>query len=174
MNTQALYGTAGILNLWKPKVDHNFQFTLSHIWVHAGPEYSQSNCIEAGWQDFETGNWLLLWGENSEMMGYWPKELFNHLRNKAEGIHWGGETYGPRPYPEMGSGHFPEEGYGKACCISKIRITDEHRVMRDVDISETRSHSDLQCYKIIVTRSVKQGIEIYFGGPGGNCQSTLA
>ncbi|XP_042492563.1 uncharacterized protein LOC122072086 [Macadamia integrifolia] len=232
---QSLYGTAAFLNVWKPKVQHDIQFTLSQIWVTAGP-YPDENYIEAGWhvypklngdyeprifilwtvdgyrshcynfqcqgfvqvsrkispgiriapvttyggtqygislsivKDMRSGNWLLLWGEDqSELIGYWPKQLFNHLADKAEDIQWGGETYGPLPFPEMGSGHFPEEGAGKACFINNIRVYNNPGTKRDLDPSETHTKTTApDCYRSIVGRS-EEGTYIYFGGPGGNC-----
>ncbi|XP_042506748.1 uncharacterized protein LOC122083120 isoform X3 [Macadamia integrifolia] len=185
---QSIYGTAAGLNVWKPKVQNHSQLSISQIWVTAGPD-NELNTIEAGWMvypnlngddeprlfvywtDMKTGNWLLLWGEDqSKLIGYWPKELFNYLEDKAEVVMWGGETYGTNSYPEMGSGHFPEEGAGRACFISKIRVFDYNRIQRNVDPAETLTHYDVpHCYRSIVDRSIDHQTYMYFGGPGGNC-----
>ncbi|XP_043719462.1 uncharacterized protein LOC122667276 [Telopea speciosissima] len=233
--TQASYGTSALVNIWKPKVQHNVQFTLAQIWVTAGPP-GESNYVEVGWhvypylnddyesrlfvlwtaddyknycynfqcqgyvqvsknlspgmafedvsvyggaqyanylsivKDMESGNWLLLWGLANELIGYWPKDLFNHLAEKADDLQWGGETYGPIPVPEMGSAHFPEEGYGKACFMAHIRIVDQFKALRGIDPTETHSKNDVPaCYKSIVSLTPELGANLFFGGPGGNC-----
>lgn len=42
------YGTAIMMNTWKPKVQSDVQFSVSQIWVVAGPN-AELNTIEAGW-----------------------------------------------------------------------------------------------------------------------------
>ncbi|XP_042506749.1 uncharacterized protein LOC122083120 isoform X4 [Macadamia integrifolia] len=143
-------------------------FAIHPISTYNGTQYAIYLSIV---KDMKTGNWLLLWGEDqSKLIGYWPKELFNYLEDKAEVVMWGGETYGTNSYPEMGSGHFPEEGAGRACFISKIRVFDYNRIQRNVDPAETLTHYDVpHCYRSIVDRSIDHQTYMYFGGPGGNC-----
>ncbi|XP_023640366.1 uncharacterized protein LOC111831084 [Capsella rubella] len=58
-------------------------------------------------QDGFTGNWALKILD--EIIGYWPKELFTHLRKGASLVRYGGNTFtSPNGIsPPMGNGHFP-------------------------------------------------------------------
>lgn len=58
------------------------------------------------------------------IVGYWPGELFTNLEY-AENVHWGGEivdshSFGRDTKTEMGSGHFPAEGFRKVNIIFGI------------------------------------------------------
>ncbi|KAJ4972089.1 hypothetical protein NE237_005188 [Protea cynaroides] len=121
-------------------------------------------------KDVKTGHWFLKWGQ--ELVGYWPKELFKYLADRATSVEWGGEVAGSKRLPEMGSGHFPNEGFGKASFISQIRVMNQphQENLRDVDPTEITTGDDMpDCYKSSVGRSAQQGTYILFGGPGGNC-----
>lgn len=55
-------------------------------------------------------------------IGYWPSGLFEFIRYKGDFAFWGGQVEGPTASsnsPQMGSGHFASEGYGKAAFIKK-------------------------------------------------------
>ncbi|KAK3200025.1 hypothetical protein Dsin_023440, partial [Dipteronia sinensis] len=55
--------------------------------------------------DQETGNWWLL--VDFYKIGYWPKELFTHLKGGADYIQYGGWTYNSpdnKLSPPMGIG----------------------------------------------------------------------
>ncbi|KAJ4976450.1 hypothetical protein NE237_001556 [Protea cynaroides] len=119
-----------------------------------------------------TGDWWLSVGRdqgNQVKVGYWPRRLFHHLSTQATAVKWGGEVYGQSPLPEMGSGHFPQEGFGKASYFSKIQVKKElgQENLEDVQPADMTSHyNDVpNCYKSSVGRSEEQGTYILFGGP---------
>ncbi|MBH0219748.1 DUF239 domain-containing protein, partial [Listeria monocytogenes] len=70
--------------------------------------------------------WLQVGGT---VVGYWPTNLFSHLNTSSNLLTWGGEvvnlkTNGQHTTTEMGSGHFPSEGFGKASFFNGIQIVD--------------------------------------------------
>ena len=70
------------------------------------------------------------------MLGYWPGFLFSYLTDSATMIEWGGEIVNSESdeqhtTTEMGSGHFPEEGFGKAGYFRNIQIVDGSNSLRD-------------------------------------------
>ncbi|KAJ8449245.1 hypothetical protein Cgig2_002377 [Carnegiea gigantea] len=118
------YGVTARINIWSPEVKDDHQFTSASVFV-ASDDGSVSNAIAAGWSDETTQNWwLTLLGQ---VVGYWPKELFSTLTQGATRAGWGGEVNSPVDLgtPAMGSGHFPIEGFGKACFIRQMRIADD-------------------------------------------------
>ncbi|XP_068655751.1 uncharacterized protein [Aristolochia californica] len=119
-----------------------------------------------------TKDWWLAYGD--ETVGYWPHTLFNSLSTKADRVHWGGEVFTPddgvgQDMPQMCSGHFPEEGYKKACLMRKMQIVKEGNLL--VDAPETTAFADEpSCYNAIDKGRVDGwGRTFYFGGPGGKC-----
>ncbi|RWR94031.1 NEP-interacting protein 1 [Cinnamomum micranthum f. kanehirae] len=74
------------------------------------------------WNSAAPGNWWL--SINNEPVGYWPGSLFKSMNGKAQYIQWGGQVYRPTPgetysSTQMGSGHWPKEGFGKAAFFDK-------------------------------------------------------
>ncbi|KAJ0254847.1 hypothetical protein HA466_0096940 [Hirschfeldia incana] len=139
-------GTKTQINVWKPRIEAG-ETSISQIWIIGGKFGPGLNTIEAGshvnptlygddnprlfiyWTDPKTGNWWLQLNEK-ELIGYWPKELFTSLADEgASTIEWGGEVVntkkdGQHTTTEMGSGHFPSEGFGKASSFDVIKIID--------------------------------------------------
>ncbi|KAG6587462.1 hypothetical protein SDJN03_16027, partial [Cucurbita argyrosperma subsp. sororia] len=79
-------------------------------------------------QDPRHGNWWLEFGQGV-LVGYWPAYLFSHLGSHASMIQFGGEVVNTRSTgfhtsTQMGSGHFAEEGYGKASYFRNLQIID--------------------------------------------------
>ncbi|KAI3683063.1 hypothetical protein L1987_83562 [Smallanthus sonchifolius] len=125
------YGAKATKNVWNPKVQERDEFSLAQLWLLAG-SYSDMNTIEAGWQtlcvfvtsnqDPKEGDWWM----HGEVLGYWPASVFTHLSESASMVYWGGEiinnnTHGHHTSTQMGSGHFPEEGFRKASYIKNIQ-----------------------------------------------------
>ncbi|KAH9713135.1 NEP-interacting protein 1 [Citrus sinensis] len=119
-------------------------------------------------KDKSSGNWWLLMQD--QFIGYWPGSIFTSLADCSTEINWGGEITnsefaGHHTSTQMGSGHFPEESFGKACFFRKIGYVDESGNMRDP--------KDLQvyvtkppCYDLRFAKYEGDGISFYFGGPG--------
>lgn len=111
---------------------------------------------------------------NDQLVGYWPSSLFTYLANSATELTWGGEIYnskigGVHTKTQMGSGHFPGEGYGKASYFRNIQYVDSNGIFRDVDAGElTPDATKPSCYNINLQSDTSGGIgtNFYFGGPG--------
>ncbi|XP_043694254.1 uncharacterized protein LOC122644961 [Telopea speciosissima] len=107
------YGQTGCYNLACPgfvlvSQEIGLGMVLDPVSVYNG---SQTEIILALYQDMKTGNWWLALGSTDKMIGYWPHNLFKFLNINAAKVAWGGEVFGDAPHPEMGSAHFPEEGF---------------------------------------------------------------
>ncbi|XP_077224198.1 protein neprosin-like [Tasmannia lanceolata] len=120
-----------------------------------------------------TKSWWLLWGVDATPVGYWPKVIFtSSFQNYANKITWGGTVYtdGIDNSPEMGSGHFSDEGFERSCYVGRIKVINEGSY-GNVDPNSLLTYiGKSQCYN--VKRYVNVGYGGYaftFGGPGGNC-----
>jgi hypothetical protein len=112
----------------------------------------------------------LAYGEDKAVIGYWPSSLFTRLKDKGDFSFWGGNVYGPTASldsPQMGSGHFPSEGYGKAAFMRNIQIVDGNNKLvtpnKNKDLIGT---SDIRKYSVYGYKVDNHGMHIYYGGPG--------
>ncbi|CAL5380747.1 unnamed protein product [Camellia sinensis] len=127
------------------------------------------NCIFCH-EDTTRGAWWLQFG--NEVVGYWPTSLFSYLADSASQIQWGGEVMnlasdGQHTTTQMGSGHFPEEGFGKASYIKNIQIVDgSSNLSAPIGVSTRAEQSN--CYNVQTGKSSDWGNYIYYGGPGRN------
>ncbi len=130
------------------------------------------------WQkDGTTGHWWLKYGDT--WVGYYPRSLFdsNGLRDLAAKVDFGGEIIDQQPggrhtKTDMGSGHFPNDGFGYAAYQRQIRYITTSNVW-GTHPSLTDSRTDSDCYDISVLNSTGSWERyFYFGGPGYNnhCQ----
>ncbi|KAL6493906.1 hypothetical protein OROGR_031815 [Orobanche gracilis] len=123
------------------------------------------------WKDPGEGNWWMQFGHDN-VLGYWPAFLFPYLSDSASVIEWGGEVVnsesdGEHTTTQMGSGHFAEEGFGKASYIRNIQIVDSSnnfREPKDIGIFTEKSG----CYNVRLGKNDKWGHYFYYGGPGRN------
>ncbi|XP_073115992.1 protein neprosin [Elaeis guineensis] len=142
--------------------------SLSSISSYGGPQYDITLLV---WKDPQTGNWWLQFGDQSPL-GYWPSSLFDYLSDSANLVEWGGEVYNPRPNGKhtatvMGSGHFAEEGYGKASCIKNIQIVDQsNNLQTPQGIMTAAEHPN--CYDVSQPSNGDLGTHFFYGGPGQN------
>uniref|UniRef100_A0A0E0K6A8 Neprosin PEP catalytic domain-containing protein n=1 Tax=Oryza punctata TaxID=4537 RepID=A0A0E0K6A8_ORYPU len=82
--------------------------------------------------DPKTKNWWLAYGSNNTLIGYWPSSQFSFIKDNGDFALWGGYVRGPTASsnrPEMGSGHFPSEGFQKAAFIRNIQIIKDESNM---------------------------------------------
>lgn len=127
------------------------------------------------WKDPKEGNWWMQFG-NDYVLGYWPAFLFSYLSDSASMVEWGGEVVnsesdGQHTTTQMGSGHFPNEGFSKASYVRNIQIVDESNNLRaPKDVGTFTEQSS--CYDIQLGRNGEWGDYFYYGGPGRNpnCQ----
>ncbi|KAL6856153.1 hypothetical protein ACP4OV_018955 [Aristida adscensionis] len=123
------------------------------------------------WKDPKEGNWWLQFG-NNYVLGYWPSFLFSYLADSASMIEWGGEVVNSEPdgshtTTQMGSGHFPEEGFGKASYFRNIQVVDSTnnlKAPRGVGSFTEQSN----CYDVQNGNNGEWGTYFYYGGPGKN------
>ena len=109
--------------------------------------------------EMETGGWKL--------RKYWPSSLFSLLSSSASTVQWGGEVKnlkkdGQQTTTQMGSGHFPEEGPGKASFFDTLNVIDSKTILRRPWNSRTMV-TNPNCYNIINSRDY-----FYYGEPGRN------
>uniref|UniRef100_A0A0E0A846 Neprosin PEP catalytic domain-containing protein n=1 Tax=Oryza glumipatula TaxID=40148 RepID=A0A0E0A846_9ORYZ len=112
------------------------------------------------------GNWWLQVQGNN--VGYWPSSIFTLLQTGvADSVEWGGEVDSPQITTPMGSGHFPEEGFGKATYSRAIQVVDSSNNLKPPNgvglIAPLPS-----CYNVMTGSSstTSWGTYIYYGGPG--------
>ncbi|CAL4990958.1 unnamed protein product [Urochloa decumbens] len=172
--TRDAYHQTGCYNLNCPGfIQTNNQIaigsSISPVSLFGGPQHDIDILI---WKDPKGGNWWLQVG--SDVLGYWPSSIFSYLSDSASTIQWGGEVYSPdagQTSTQMGSGHFPEEGFSKASYIKNIQVVDSSNSLKLPNgvglIAERPS-----CYSVQNGSSSDWGTYIFYGGPGRspNCQ----
>ncbi|XP_047055953.1 uncharacterized protein LOC124662113 [Lolium rigidum] len=135
--------------------------------VYNGPQYVITIFI---FKDPKTKNWWLAYGENNTPIGYWPNSLFSTFGDKGKFSFWGGQAYGSTASsdsPQIGSGHFASEGYGKASFMRNIQIVDQNNNL--VTPNENKGFSvttDKRKYTVDGYKINKSGMHMYYGGPG--------
>ncbi|MFS7916229.1 putative neprosin [Helianthus anomalus] len=123
------------------------------------------------WKDQKEGNWWMQFG-NGYVLGYWPSFLFSYLADSASMIEWGGEVVNSEPdghhtTTQMGSGRFPEEGFGKASYFRNIQVVDkENNLKSPKDLGTFTEQSN--CYDVQTGSNSDWGHYFYYGGPGKN------
>ncbi|CAL5327845.1 unnamed protein product [Camellia sinensis] len=78
-------------------------------------------------QDNNSGNWWLQLQD--VVLGYWSSSIFTGLADSSMIVSWGGEiiNIGSAQHhttTQMGSGHFPLEGYGKSSFFYNLEVID--------------------------------------------------
>uniref|UniRef100_A0A0E0CSJ5 Neprosin PEP catalytic domain-containing protein n=1 Tax=Oryza meridionalis TaxID=40149 RepID=A0A0E0CSJ5_9ORYZ len=138
------------------------------ISIYNGPQYVINVLI---FKDPKTKNWWLAYGENNTLIGYWPSSQFSFMKDKGDFAFFGGYVQGPTAAsypPQMGSGHFASEGFGKAAFIRNIQvIKDENNKLVSPDIRNAHPGSnDLSLYDYGGYGVNDNGMHVYYGGPG--------
>ncbi|KAH7297157.1 hypothetical protein KP509_26G056300 [Ceratopteris richardii] len=123
------------------------------------------------WKDPKQGNWWMQFG-NKYILGYWPAEIFTSLSTSAGMVEWGGEVVNSGPggvhtSTQMGSGHFPEEGFGKASYFAHLLIVDGNNNLVSPGVVTTFAEQP-SCYDVESSYSSDWGSYFYYGGPGRN------
>ncbi|KAL4563657.1 hypothetical protein LXL04_027702 [Taraxacum kok-saghyz] len=146
--------------------------SISPISKYHGSQYDISILV---WKDPEQGNWWMQFG-NGKVLGYWPGSLFSYLSGSATMVQWGGEVVnsasdGQHTTTQMGSGHFPEEGFGKSSYFRNVQLVDGSNSLRVPKNIETFTEEP-NCYDVQTGKNDAWGSYIFYGGPGRNpnCQ----
>ncbi|XP_062178268.1 protein neprosin [Alnus glutinosa] len=145
---------------------------ISPVSSYSGSQYDITVLI---WKDPKLGNWWMRFGDNV-LVGYWPAEIFTHLTDHATMVEWGGEVVNTRANGEhtstqMGSGHFSDEGFGKASYFRNLEIVDADNSLSSVQEISTLAENT-RCYNIRSSNNNQWGTHFYYGGPGNNPQCT--
>lgn len=142
--------------------------SISPISAYRASQYDISLLV---WKDPKEGNWWMQFG-NDNVLGYWPGFLFSYLADSATMIEWGGEVVnsasdGQHTTTQMGSGHFPGEGFGKSSYFRNIEIVDGSNSLRAPKDIGTFTEQP-SCYDVQVGKTGDWGDYFYYGGPGRN------
>ena len=129
------------------------------------------------YKDGTSGSWWLRYGDT--WVGYWPRSRFdsNGLRDQGATIDFGGEivntqTDSRHTRTDMGSGHWPYEGFGYAAYQRNLKYVDLSNYYRAAT-GLSASRTDNMCYDIELHETTGSwGVYFYFGGSGYNsyCQ----
>ncbi|CAL4990965.1 unnamed protein product [Urochloa decumbens] len=140
--------------------------TLAPQSVYGGSQYEICFLV---WKDPKSGNWWMQLGGTN--VGYWPSCIFTHLQKSASNVQCGGEVASSengQTSTQMGSGHFPVEGFGKASYIRNIKYIDSSNYLRSAKGLDLVTPAP-NCYNAKSgTSSNDWGTYFFYGGPGRN------
>ncbi|XP_022737213.1 uncharacterized protein LOC111290082 [Durio zibethinus] len=115
---------------------------------------------------FKDGEWWFTFF--NKVVGYWPEKVFTYMYGGANFVFWGGQVYSPsnEPSPEMGSGHFPQDGHDrKSGYFKQLQLWDNvNFVYPDGNFVKVNSDKP-QCYNAQTTPD-GDAIDLFYGGPG--------
>ncbi|KAH7352673.1 hypothetical protein KP509_19G057700 [Ceratopteris richardii] len=126
------------------------------------------------WKDPQKGDWWMEFGDRI-LVGYWPANIFTHLRDKANVIEWGGEvaqsftptTARRHTGTHMGSGRFAQDGFGRASYFRNVEVVNTRNQLETISsLSTSADHPS--CYNIRSFYNSNWGNFFYYGGPGRN------
>ncbi|KAI4385340.1 hypothetical protein MLD38_003380 [Melastoma candidum] len=140
--------------------------SISPVSAYRNPQYDISILV---WKDPSQGHWWMQFGDGY-VMGYWPSFLFTYLGESASMIEWGGEIVnsgarGQHTSTQMGSGHFPEEGFGKSSYFRNIQVVDRSNELKSPGKLGTFTERP-GCYGVQTGTNADWGHYFYYGGPG--------
>lgn len=125
------------------------------------------------WKDPRRGHWWLQLGDGAgPLVGYWPSSLFTHLGGHANMVQFGGEVVNTRPKgahtpTQMGSGHFPREGFNRAAYFRNLQVVDwDNNLIPAAGLRLVADHP--ACYGVQGGYNRAWGNYFYYGGPGRN------
>jgi len=122
-------------------------------------------------KDHASGNWWLQF--NDEIVGYWPRSLFNSLKNAADAIDWGGEIIWDGSthtgvFTDMGSGEPAALGYERAAYQRNLQYVGIDNALHDVTDLQVATEAP-SCYTSVAGHNKPWGSFFYFGGTGSQC-----
>ncbi|XP_010507711.1 PREDICTED: uncharacterized protein LOC104784377 [Camelina sativa] len=176
--TSDVYITTGGYNLRKPGfIQTSSEIVLggaiSPVSSVGGRQFEMTILV---WKDPRSGNWWLRVG--TDLVGYWPRELFTTLGDHARKIDWGGEiidseSFGRHTKTQMDSGRFPQEGFGNASYFRNIQVVDHTCSFQTTP--ELFTQADTPYYDVKKLHRDELGTHFFYGGPGfGHMHSGVA
>jgi hypothetical protein len=162
------YNATGCYNLSCPA------FVQVDSSVHLGGTFSNYSKPRRDQYEFQLrwwltgGNWWLYIGDVA--VGYYPTSLYGGgpLATQASSIDYGGETVGTTSWPKMGSGKYPNKGFGLAAYQRFIQYFTGGGSSSFATL--TKSEPSPSCYKINVSNNTSDPnyrTYFFYGGPGG-------
>ncbi|KAK6918250.1 Neprosin [Dillenia turbinata] len=103
--------------------------------------------------------------------GYYPVSLFTSLSDSASRVKWGGEIKNfevdaHHASTQMGSGHFPSEGYTRSSYFRHVSVVDKSNRLVDARLT-SKSVTNPSCYDLLYgPPNATYGTYFYYGGPG--------
>ncbi|CAA6655359.1 unnamed protein product [Spirodela intermedia] len=122
---------------------------ISPVSSYSGDQFDITILI---WKDPKLGNWWLGFGITRWWVGRRGGE---HAAQRC--------AHGD----EDGSGHFAEDGFGRASYFRNLEVVDGDNSLTAADSIATLAE-DTHCYNIRSSTSSEWGVHFYFGGPGNN------
>ncbi|XP_020884767.1 uncharacterized protein LOC9317944 [Arabidopsis lyrata subsp. lyrata] len=169
--TSDAYRTTGGYNLRKPGfIQTSSEIVLggsiSPVSSFGGSQFEITILV---WKDSKSGNWWLSLGPDNVLVGYWPREIFSSLADHGTKLDWGGEiidshSFGRHTKTQMGSGRFPEEGFGNASYVRNLEMVDDTNTLQPIEVK--RYYSDGPYYSTKKLHTDEWGTHFFFGGPG--------
>ncbi|KAJ4956647.1 hypothetical protein NE237_013430 [Protea cynaroides] len=121
-------------------------------------------------------HWWLVSGQPStyEVIGYWPIELFNGIKDFAPVVGWRGEVYAPQGElsPKMGTGQFPQKNgikqFKSVASFSTVRVYNETSAVDPYDSSLEKVANETIYYDVIDYPYINDELKhtFFYGGPG--------
>jgi hypothetical protein len=145
---------------------HGIQYAITLRWQRC----PASTC--GSWE----GWWLKYGvGSRSEWVGFYPRSRFDSARlaDQAERISFGGEVARPNSprhtTTDMGSGKFPDEGFGGAAYQRNMRMIAPGNTWQDLPTDPLFDIVNPRCYDHgTLAQAANWGEYFFFGGPGRN------
>jgi Neprosin len=171
------YGPGGCYNLTCNafvQVNNSIYIGGGFTNISAHPHPSTAWEFTIRWQrQRETGDWWLKYGDT--WVGYYPSRLFddNGLKPRGNLAQFFGEIVDDQPdgrhtRTDMGSGHFPGDGFAYAAYQRAIRTITTGNVW-NIRPALSAGRTDANCYDIDVRESSGSWERYqYLGGPGYN------
>jgi hypothetical protein len=142
-----------------------FGGTLSPVSIYNGQQYE----LQVAFYLYQGNWWLYLQGTDAaHAVGYYPTSIDRGgaMASQAAEIDYGGETVGTTNWPPMGSGHFANEGFGKACFQRDIYYFPPSGGATYANLNP--SQPSPACYTLVKQNyAAPWNDTIFFGGPGG-------
>ncbi|XP_076938103.1 protein neprosin-like [Bidens hawaiensis] len=140
---------------------------IDPISTYGGQQYDVAFMI---WKEVKSKDWWLRVG--NEVIEYWRGTLFTDLQDHATAVEYGGEVSSEsfdsqHTTTGMGSGHFQNEGFGKAAFARNLEVVDSDNTLREVSNLNTFAENP-NCYGVQSGYNDVWHNYIYFGGPGYN------
>lgn len=172
------YGSGGCYNLdCGAFVQTNSSVYIGGKWSTYSTLGGEQRAVTLAWyKDGSSGHWWLRYG--STWVGYYPQSRFDSagLASYASTIDFGGEiidnqTGGLHTRTDMGSGHWPSEGWTYAAYQRNISYFNTSLALTSAT-GLTPSATDDWCYALSLYNGGSWGVYFFYGGSGYNtyCQ----